>query len=252
MGVKKWEAGLIIPNAPRTGEKKADRDAGLKATTPCDIACACVVIGCTRVVRKFAHAHTFPTPPPPQAKAAACDNPQSLSWGQMNESTSQTLKHVERSGPQRWPAIVLHCRKVNEPDGGGLTPLPAQPVGHTAASVSATSPQLPIKRRPTVALEDPTSLDTNAEEGLEELAPEEEMTAPMPEAPPRPPGMTVIQRGRRLRIHAFGARYMFLEPVASAQGRQGGRTRSSTPRQGGAKGLPPVEKVSLADGLRER
>ena len=56
-----------------------------------------------------------------------------------------------------------------------------------------------------MALEDPTSIDTNIEDSLEELAPEE-MTAPMPEAPPWPPVMTVIQPVRRLRINTFGAR----------------------------------------------
>ena len=55
-----------------------------------------------------------------------------------------------------------------------------------------------------MALEGPTSLDTNAEDGLEEMAPNE-MTAPMPEAPPRPPGMTVMTLGRRLRICTRGA-----------------------------------------------
>ena len=214
--------GLSIPNAPRTGEKNADRNAGRKAATPVYIACTRVVIACACVVIENSGAHARRTPPPPEA---ACDEPQSLSWGQMIERNLQQMKDnsAKLTDPVRNAGLesYLHCRRVNEPDGGSLAPSSAQPVGRTAASASAASPQLPVESRPAVALEDPKSLDTNEEDGLEDLAPEEEMTAPMLEAPPRPLGMTVIQRGRCLRISTFGARSLYLEP-GQALGRQGG------------------------------
>ena len=116
----------------------------------------------------------------PQAKVAACDNPQRLSRGQMKERSNQKvkanlakLKDLVRNACQAWG---LYCRTVTvrEPDDGvGLTPSSALPVGSTAASASAASPQLPIESHPAVVLGAPTSLETNEEDGLEELALEE-------------------------------------------------------------------------------
>ena len=116
-------------------------------------------------------AHVADHAPPPSESGGLRHSPEAeLGHMKARGDAKTKANRAKLQDPARNACLEWHarCRIATEPDAGGLTPSSAQLVGNTAASASAASLQLPTE--PTVALEDPTSLDTNG--GPEKLAPE--------------------------------------------------------------------------------